>query len=31
VHAFGSTMLFGVILAFLLAPIAGKPRERESE
>jgi predicted exporter len=31
VHAFGSTMLLGVILAFLLAPIAGKPREAKSE
>ncbi len=29
VHAVGSTMLLGVVLAFLLAPMAGTRRERE--
>jgi predicted exporter len=29
VHAVGSTMLLGVVLAFLLAPMAGKRREEE--
>ena len=30
VHAVGSTMLLGVVLAFLLAPMAGTRRGRES-
>jgi predicted exporter len=31
VHAVGSTMLLGVVLAFLLAPMAGRRRQREGD